>query len=451
MSTRIPVPARPRRRWILPALAAVGILLPVTGAEAQSGDRDAECIQRYNAAVRDNASFRPLSTANPANGCRRVAVAVTSDWGTRELFGTAVDPRDVAATRDQTTASPGEIAAPIEPVEAAGGSVAAVGTDRGAGAVAAIALNPSIFFVDPSDTEAVARWSRLSDVTLLVPVSDMDDGEGGDAGGDGQAVDYVGVRWGLNVTGLRRGSILHRAVVAAYNRFLGAGTPQILRIQGLLSTLPPESLEPCIRLLAETQSLDEDAVGRITRTCGGAPVAEDPTVVAGLREAIQAARIQADSRYLGLDLRADFGDLSLAGVDTVTGTALFAGIGWGQRFMRQADATNGVRTHVGIRYWDVDGREDNHVAVEGGLGFESIRYYSYQRLALAAGVDFQHRTGDAASDEETTSIGLTGTLNVPVTPTSSVTLNFVAPVRGERRGPVLSIKANWRLLWSQAF
>lgn len=451
MSTRTPVPARPCSRWILPALATVGMLLPGIDAEAQSSDRDAECIQQYNVAVKDNANFRPLSAASPANGCRRVAVAVTSDWGTRELFGTAVDPRDVAATRDQTTASPGEVAAPIEPVEAAGGSVAAVGTDRGAGAVAAIALNPSIFFVDPSNTEAVARWSRVSDVTLLVPVSDMDDGEGDDARGGGEAVDYVGIRWGLNITGLRRGSVLHRAVVAAYNRFLGAGTPQILRIQNLLSTLPSENLEPCIRILAETQSLDEAAVGRITQTCGGAPIAADPTVIAGLREAIQAARIQADSRYLGLDLRADFGDLSLAGVDTVTGTALFAGIGWGQRFMRQTDATGGVRTHLGVRYWDVDGTEDNNVAVEGGLGFESIRYYSYQRLALAAGVDFQHRTGAAASDEETTSIGLTGTLNVPVTPTSSVTLNFVAPVRGERRGPALSIKANWRLLWSQSF
>lgn len=449
MSTRTPVPARLRSRWILPALVVAATLLPGTGADAQS--RDAECIQQYNAAVKDNASFRPLNAASPANGCRRVATAVTSDWGTRELFGTAVDPRDVAATRDQTIASPGEIAAPIEPVEAAGGSVAAVGTNRGAGAVAAIAINPSIFFVDPSDTEAVARWSRVSDVTLLVPMNDMDEGEGGDAGGDGEAVDYVGIRWGLNITGLRRGSVLHRAVVTAYNRFLGAGTPQILRIQELLSTLPSESLEPCIRVLAGTQSLDADAVGRITRTCGGAPVATDPGVVAGLREAIQAARIQADSRYLGLDLRADFGDLSLAGVDTVTGTALFAGIGWGQRFMRQTDATSGVRTHLGVRYWDVGGTEDSNVAVEGGLGFEAIRYYSYQRLALAGGVDFQHRTDTATPGDDRTSIGLTGTLNVPVTPTSSVTLNFVAPVRGERRGPVLSIKANWRLLWSQSF
>jgi hypothetical protein len=433
------------------AIAVFGALLKAGAMEAQSSDL--ECIQRYNAVVAGNPSFATINAGNPANGCRRVAFAVTSDWGARELFGTVAQPRDMAATRDQTTAAPGEASAPIEPVEAAGGSVSAVGTGKGAGAVAAIAINPALFFVNPNDTEAVARWSRFSDVTLLVPASDFEDGDADGGGEDdsGEGVDYVGIRWGLNMTGLQRGSQLHRAVVSAYDAFLATGTTQTQQIQSLLARLSPDNLEPCIRALVETNSLNQDATGKITQTCGGAPIAADPAVITALQGAIRAARIQADSKYFGLDLRADFGDLSLAGVDTVSGTALFAGLGWGRRFSRGEDATAGVRAHLGARYWDADGEDDSNVAVEGGLAFEAIRFYNYQRLTMVGGLDFQHRTDGALPDDEETSINLRGTLNVPVTPTTSVTINLAAPLKGERRGPVLSIKANWRLLWSRSF
>lgn len=440
MGTRVPT-----RIGMRPVLAVALAVLWSASAEAQA-NRDAECIQRYNEAGAGRAGFGAINPASSANGCRRVAVAVQADWETRNLFGTAVSPRDMAATRDQTTASPGETTAPIEPVEAAGGSVAAVGTDKGTGAVTAIAINPSIFFVDPADTEAVARWSRFTDVTLLVPMSDLE--EGGGDGGD--AADYVGVRWSLNINGLQRGSELHSAVVAAYNRFLASGTAQTQRVQGLLAALPAEDLASCLRVLVETASLDESSAGRITQTCGGAPIATDPAVITGLQEAIHAARVQADSRYLGLDLRADFGELSLAGVDTVSGTSLFAGVGWGRRFVRRAATTTGVRAHMGLRYWDPDEREENGVAVEGGLGFEAIRFYNFQRLTLSGGLDLRHRTDELAADERT-NVNLRGSLNVPVTPTASVSLNLAAPVSGDLPGPVLTIKGNWRLLWSRWF
>ena len=141
-------------------------------------------------------------------------------------------------------------------------------------------------------------------------------------------VDYVGIRWGLNMTGLRRGDELHRAVVAAYDRFLATAGTQTTKVRDLLLALPPAGLEACIRALAGTQSLDEEAVGRLTQVCGGSPMPADPSVITGLQEAISAARIQADSKYYGLDLRADFGDLSLAGVDTVRGTSRSPGSSW---------------------------------------------------------------------------------------------------------------------------
>lgn len=50
-----------------------------------------------------------------------------------------------------------------------------------------------------------------------------------------------------------------------------------------------------------------------------------------------------------------------------------------------------------------------------------------------------------------TPINLRGSLNVPLTVTASVSVNLAAAVAGERRGPVLSIEAKWRLLRSPSF
>jgi hypothetical protein len=433
--------------------AFVGCLLLLnTSAQAQKtpGQR---CIEQYNA-VTKTTHLDPANAVHVARGCEFVATFLAADWPSTALFGPvpAVDPRDLSATRDQTTTAPGDVAAPIEPVEAAGGSVAAVGTDKGAGAVAAIAINPSIFFLDPANTEQVARWSRFSDVTLLVPASDLEDDEesGGEANGGG--TDYVGLRWGVNLTGLQQGSTLYDSVKTAYARFLEGQRVQNLQIQRLLTAAATDvDLNRCIVALAATKSLDDAAQAAITKDCGGAPDPDDPSIITGLRRTIQAARIQADSRYFGLDVRADFGDLSLAGIDTVNGTSFFAGVGWGRRSVRNTEAATGIRAHLGARYWDNEGEDEGNMALEGGIAFEAIRFYNYQRLTLVGGLDGRYHADGVHDGEEETSINLRASLNVPVTPTASVSVNLAAPVHGERHGPILSIKANWRLLRSTSF
>jgi hypothetical protein len=433
--------------------ALVGcFLLLSTAAQAQktAGQR---CIEQYNA-VTGTTHLDPANAAHVAKGCELVATAVSERWSTTAMFPPApdVDPRDLSATRDQTTAAPGDAAAPIEPVEAAGGSVAAVGTDKGSGAVAAIVINPSIFFVDPSNTEAVARWSRFTDVTLLVPASDLEgDGESGGEEDD-EGTDYVGIRWGLNLTGLQQGSALHQAVVAAYQRFLEGQHVQNLQIQSLLTKAASDAdLNKCITALNAADLIDKATQAAITKDCGGAPDPDDPAIITGLREALQAARNQADSRYFGLDVRADFGDLSLAGIDTVSGTSFFAGVGWGRRSVRNTDAATGIRAHLGARYWDNEGEEKGNMALEGGVAFEAIRFYNYQRLTLVGGLDGRYQAEGADDGEEEASINFRASLNVPVTSTASVSVNLAAPLHGERRGPILSIKANWRLLRSTSF
>ncbi|HST63478.1 MAG TPA: hypothetical protein VLK84_32505, partial [Longimicrobium sp.] len=251
---------------------------------------------------------------------------------------------------------------------------------------------------------------------------------------------------------------VHQAAVEAYNRFLSGLHTQNVQIQRLLRAAPSDdALKTCLGALAAAKALDADTRAEITKACGGAPDPDDPAAITGLQEAIQAARIEADSRYFGLDLRADFGDLSLAGVDTVPGTSIFAGLGWGARSVRNTQTSTGLRAHGGARYWDTDDEDEDqdgenaNFAVEAGVAFEAIRFYDYQRLTLVGGVDGRLQTTGAADDEEKGSINFRASLNVPVTSTASVSVNLVAPMVGERRGPVLSIKGNWRLLRSRSF
>jgi hypothetical protein len=280
-----------------------------------------------------------------------------------------------------------------------------------------------------------------------VPANDLNDqADDGD-----KSRDYVGIRWGISVTGFQRGSEVHRAAVDAYNRFLAVGTAQTQRLQNLLFALPENGLEPCIRILSGVQSLDAETMSAAAQACGGAPVSTDPTVVTALQEAIQRARIQADSRYFGIDVRADFGDLTLAAVDTARGVSFAGAAAWGRRFGFAENATTGVRAFLGSRFWELEGSDEGNLAIEGGLGFEAIRYYDLQRLTLLAQFDFRRQIDSAVEGGNETRIDLRGSINVPVTATTSVALNFSRPIIGEGPGPVLSIKANWRLLWSEAF
>jgi hypothetical protein len=415
------------------------LLLLVLGSWTEpltAQDRGRECIRAYNNVVMRNPQVAQIDTMFP-NGCQLVAVALEQQWRSTGFIAARPDPQDFAATRGQTTNIPGEAAPTVEPVEAAGGSLAAVGTNQGAGALAALAVNPSLFFLDPVDTEGLARWSRFTDFTVLVPVQ-----QNGSDEQDSGSTEYIGIRWGINITGLAQGSELHRSVLAAYDTFNARSTPAIAAVRDLLMTA--SQLEPCIRVLTQRQTLAEVDRGTVTQLCGGFPVLDYGTTAEALRDAIHLARIRADSKYFGIDLRLDHGDLRLPAVDTSRGTALFAGVGAGRRFLFRNNATTGVRGHLGVRYWDREGDGGVFNAIEGGAAFEVIRYYNLQRLTLMGGIDFRH----LRNAEDPRTVTFRAALNVPVAATTSVTVNYVAPVAGEQIGPTMSIKANWRLLWS---
>lgn len=443
-------------RVVLTMLCGAGLLHAQEGPSAANATRDSLCAAHYNVL---RAQFTQFESDLPkSSGCNLVARVVLGELigARRNAYSTELEPRTreaVQTTRGQTINVAGEAASAVEPVETAAGSIGAVGSEGGSSAIAAIAINPALFLISPNDEKGVARWGRFTDLSLLVPISDADKDEDGD-------VDYIGVRWRINITGLSAGDSLFRAVAASFERILARGTGEAASIHAVLSSVPEDSMKVCIasllRSTSDSQSPDEisAAFAATAGPCGKAPfkLDESQSVYTQFAEDVRKARVVADSRYFGVDLRGDFGDLKRFGVDTLKGRSMALTVGYGRRFpFLNSQASNGLRANLGVRFVEPNGTSKSRFAGTGGLAYEIIRYYEHQRLSLVAGLEFE---ADNQSDSDSTSgedvVAFRATLNLPLAGTTSLSLSFGAPVAGAgRTGPTLTVKANWRLLWTQ--
>jgi len=438
------------------------LIVPATlwlADEASAQERnDAMCLEQFSAAWRA-ASSAPVPLTTTSGACENVATVLMEHLaGARHAaFNRDEQARRereaVQTTRGETSSAPGEATATIEPVESAGGSFGAFASEGGSGSVTTLAINPAFFVVSPKDARALARWGRFSDFSLIVPTSDADRDNDGD-------VDYIGFRWRVNINGLAAGEELLSAVSAAFTKVLEQGTEEQAAIKALLDNVDDDEYRACVEAVLRagraglTPEELERGLSAAGTACGGTPIdiaaSKEPYVA--LDEAIQAARIAADSRYFGLDLRADFGDLERFAIDTIAGRTLTVGIGLGRRFTALDNETStGFRFNLGVRFVDPKGTTRAGFSATGGASFEMTRYYDNQRLSLNGGLEFQADVqGD--SDGATTNdyLAFRGSLNIPLAGTTSATVTFGTPIAGGTgMGPTLSVKANWRLLFAR--
>ena len=442
--------------------AAVLVVALGERVQAQAVTRNDLCINSFNALQPAFSNIeRPLSDAARQNGCRSVAAVVQSTLiaARRWAFNTQREENQrkqleaTQTTRGETAPVAGEGSGTIEPVEAAGGSVGAVGSEGGGSAVTTLTLNPAMLMLSPGDKDAIAKWSRFTDFSILVPASDTD------KDGDGD-VDYIGVRWRINITGLSAGSALVRAVEGSFRAMLDRSAVEAFAIDTMLQRLDENEVKPCIESLLRAGQLGKSPqeLGTLfeaaASTCGETPFLfqESTALYTQLDDDIQKARAEADSRYFGLDLRGDFGDLKRFGLDSIAGRSVTLSVGYGRRFpFLQSDASNGIRLNLGARFFEPNAAGDSRIAATGGLAYEVNRYYQHQRLSLVGGLEFEAGTkDDDGSSESQDFLAFRTALNVPLAGVTSVTLSFSTPVAGARKlGPTLSVKANWRLLWTR--
>lgn len=423
------------RAALLGACAGMALAAP-----AAAQDRAAECRQYLaTAAPGVSAGDAPcqalatflLAVSPRLNGAFAIAAQ-----------GAVLGARDFQSHEPQQAAAGGSLAQSdalpaVRPAGIAAGSIAAVGSDAGQDLVAALALNPALLFLGDAASEALARFTRFADLSVLFPVSGLD------ADSDG-TVDYFGARLRMNLSGVSQGSRLWAtadSLMRAWISRSGRMQAQLLRI---LEGAP--DLGGCADAL-QGDPVDQAAV---RATCGEAFAFEVSEADARrLRDEFARIRNAADASYFGLDLRFDFGDPTLGATAGASGAFVFGGIAFGRRLGTTSDgaASTGLRGRLGARYAALDDGGPTDLAVEGGFGFEVARRLQAQQVRLSGAVEFRFGDEDALADRlQTDFLVFRAALNVPITAANGVALAVTLPLLGDV-GSVLAVNFDWGLLF----
>lgn len=285
----------------------------------------------------------------------------------------------------QTANNKSGTVAQIEPVETTkpinlfGGALAVAGAEVGTLGAATISLNPWAL-ASPDDVVA----QRLTDISVTVPF------ELGST--DTSHLEFVALRVRVNATALTNTGELE----AALEDYAKAAGKYADDLQAVLQQ--SSDVAACVAAVERTHKVTSDNCGQDL----------DGSHLDGMRarsyEALRSARRAADRYYLGLDVRADFGDPTGDAILGDDGTRLVGGLG------------GGLRIPLGSRWdWELRGRaagdyfkssDDNPVA---DTGLDPAYAFDWgaamlltgspdtgidkQRLQLGVGVEGKH-SGD---------------------------------------------------------
>jgi hypothetical protein len=353
----------------------------------------------------------------------------------RKLQSTRAGEANISGVPGQTESAPSAQPSPL-----ASATLSGAGTDAGTKAIAAISINPVTLF-GGGDTVAAARWSRVTDLTVLVPVANT-------SGTPGR-LGYFGVRARVNFTGLNAGDDLLSQLNAAFARAIREQSDLTFQLREALKSLPDSAaIAQCATAVLASSYGDSPGAchGRVT-------LAVRRDVYDTLHRAIVRAREKADSRYLGLDLRFDTGDPTLARDPTKEVTALQAGLAFGRRSLKANlnKLALGVQGRLGVRYSDPKAPGDSVVwSLDGALGFETSRLMSNdQPVRFSTGLEFRYanKSDIEAERNQTDHLVVRGGLAIPLVGGTSVSVGFTGPLTGEV-SPDLSVNFNWGLLMS---
>jgi hypothetical protein len=409
-------------------------------------DRTSECFNEY---MRLNPDVPITMDDDP---CLVLAVHLQSEMDQQRLRAPGISPRDLQTNKSTSAqsvaaANQSDAVPALYPFALAGGSIGGSGSEGGTNALTAISLNPAIFFGDMDDPEESARLGRMMDFSVIVPLTQIEDPLAHD-------LQYLGVRARINMTGAEEGGKLYNDVVNAFKGVLAMSELEEAGIQELLLNAP--DFKTCIAQFEAVLQGQSDP-GTLSMACG-----EDFSVVASDEQfstyklLLQQLVQQADSKYFGLDLRADFGDPTLGAIDSARGTSIFAGVGYG--FSKDNKKINSGSTNfnsrLGLRYKDMEDLEATIFDIDGALGIEIARPFQYQQIKFGCGLEFrtsiEERVDNIIYDRldealETDYLFFRAALNVPITASNSFAVQYGTSVIGDKPS-VLVVNFNWKLL-----
>lgn len=356
--------------------------------------------------------------------------------------GTVFNQRDLQARNPQQaslagTPAQGQAIPSVQPAGVAAGTIAAVGTDGGNDAIAALGLNPAILFIGDEVSRRLAQYSRFADLTVFVPVSRLTNDA--DTSEDHKPR-YFGARLRLNIVGISSGNDVWNGARALITNWISRAGRNQEHVISALATAP--SLEGCADALIANNPV-------ATQTnCGKAITLEvNPEEAEQLRTQLARVRHAADARYFGADVRFDTGDPTMGAVENASGTFLFAGLSYGRRLAGDAAASYGARLRLGARHAKLDKVAESEFAVEGGVGFDLARRLDNQEINASAALEFRYGNADSDLTDRFQSnfVMARGSFLLPITSGNSLSINIGSPIAGDV-SPILSVNFNWGLL-----
>ncbi|MBC14481.1 MAG: hypothetical protein CMM85_16130 [Rhodothermaceae bacterium] len=415
------------RAVVLAALASTAPLV-----QAQS--TDADCAATYAGFV--EAGALP-GTPPTITSCVALAYVVADSLDNVGLMmARAIQPRDVQPARGASGGGSGSIGQTdalaglgIEPL--VGGSLSAVGTEDGAGALATLTINPLVLTGPLDNVDRLAAQTRQFDLSLVIPVDDADRNDDG-------RVDYIGLRGRYNVIGAAGAKVVLDELREAY--------------RGALDGLAVSTDSLAARITRALLASDDPTAcaEHLLAADGQGCSAEFTRTPAYLYERLDAAaadvREEVDRQYLGLDLRMDYGDPTLGTTPGADGFVLGALLAGGQSFGEGGFAPS-LRGHVGAIYTVRDTMDTPRLALDAALGLAFSRVYALQRIDVQVGLQGQVGVSgpDTGLDADRDRLLLSSSVNVPITGTQSASVRLALPLVGGGAVPLLSIGGNWHL------
>lgn len=412
------------------------------------------CNSQSNACCGEAYRKLRLTTIIPdRDTCRYIAFRIQSNIDdSREiaLEKRTITPRDLQTKKTNTPNSvsalnQGDAAPALYPFALGGGSVGGTGSEGGTNALTTLSLNPAIFFADMDNAGESAKWGRLMDMSVILPLNEIQSG----------ALDklsYLGIRARVNTLGSLKGSKLDEQAAAAFREVLENAGQEQQRIKDLM--MNASNCEKCIEQLNKF-SLGQGSASAVSLACNGEFGGTDgDAIYKAFDEKLQELLEEADKKYFGLDLRGDFGDPTLGAVDSARGTSLYAGVGWGKSFKGDQDASKNFRLSLGLRYKDLETVDANAFDLDGAAGFDITWPYQFQQIKLGVGLEFRKNFEKNVDDMtvmdlteafETDYLFFRTSLNIPITPSNSFSFQYGTAIAGEK-STVLSLNFNWKLL-----
>jgi hypothetical protein len=394
-----------------------------------------------------------------------------------------IQPANDATPGTQGTPAQTDAVPSIQPVSQASANAALAATRAGERVFASVAVNPAGIFTtsttDPAQQAAGATYTRVADLSLILPINPAGSTTG--SGGLG-SFDYVGFRLRVNATGLFKDSLYGLAtkkVDATFKSALAAEGQVDNKIGPLLAAFDPSACAAsylsgakvapdCSAQVQTSAATFASRLGAAT-ACAEAIVTALPTNIeaacnqsldvfdnsrkaeAALHAALATLRDQYDADYIGLDARYDFGDPTFSGLAIARGSHLLAALAFGHRFLLgDADAGSrhpffGLKARLGYQLTSLNDNMDRTGSLDFAGGIETGIINNLQVFKISAGAEGRHTWSTVPTAADTNFVDIKIGIDIPQSDGTRLGALLSLPTEGSH-GTTLSLVGNWSAL-----